>query len=69
MKRRVEELCDEHAKMVEQRANMGGEGAEKRVKKASAKYSEYKETITRIEGQKDMLNQQKRSLKIKLRQK
>lgn len=63
----METLNDEHARMVEERMNMGGEDAEKRRKKAAAKYQEYKDTNTRIEGQKQMLNEQKRNLKRKLK--
>jgi hypothetical protein len=67
LKRRVEALNDEHAKMVKEKENMGGLDAEKRRKKAAAKYQEYKDTNTRIEGQKQMLNEQKRNLKRKLK--
>lgn len=69
LKRRVEELGDEHAKMVEERTKMGGDDAERRVKKAQAKYSEHKENVTRLDGKRDVLNQQRKALKQKLRQK
>lgn len=53
--------------MVEERSNMGFEDAERRRNKAQTKYSEYKDNNTRIEGRKQMLDEQKRALKRKLK--
>jgi hypothetical protein len=63
----VEVLSEELSKMVEERSNMGFEDAERRRNKAQTKYSEYKDNNTRIEGRKQMLDEQKRALKRKLK--
>ena len=65
----VEEISNVFYKMVEQKGKMGGEDASRRHGQARKKYDEYKNMITRIEGQKQMLDEQKRNLKRKLKQK
>lgn len=67
--KRVEEISAEFGKMVEEKSKMGGEDAKRRHGQARKKYEEYKNMITRIEGQKQMLDEQKRNLKRKLKQK
>ena len=64
----MEELSNEFSKMVEEKSKMGGQDYERRLSKAQAKYNEYKENNTRIEGRKQMLDEQKRNLKRKLKQ-
>ena len=65
----VEEISNVFYKMVEQKSKMGGEDASRRHSQARKKHEEYKNMITRIEGQKQMLDEQKRNLKRKLKQK
>jgi hypothetical protein len=68
LERRVNELTEEHCKMVEEKSSMGQADAEKRRGKAMSKYNEYKDQKTRIEGRKQGLDEQKRALKRKLRE-
>eukprot|EP00804_Cyclotella_cryptica_P001166 CCRYP_016992-RD/>CCRYP_016992-RD protein AED:0.38 eAED:0.38 QI:281/1/1/1/1/1/3/461/228 len=68
LERRVNELTDEVAKMVDKRGLMGAEEAEMRCSKAKAKYNEYKENKTRTEGRKQGLDEQKRMLRRKLKE-
>ena len=68
LQRRVEELSDEFSKMVEEKDKMGRQDLERRRSKAQTKYHEFKENNTRMEGRKQMLDEQKRNLKRKLKQ-
>jgi hypothetical protein len=68
LERWVNEMTDEHSKMVEKRESMGGAEVENQCSKAKAKYNEYKENKTRIEGRKQGLDEQKRLLRRKLKE-
>jgi len=54
--------------MVDKKSKMGTDDIERRRNQAQAAYSKFKENNTRIEGQKEMLDEQKQVLKRKLKQ-